>query len=53
MAVDLTELESLLDGLNGLSESDKFKMSEALFLEAFKTQNIKNNAFAGLKNLKL
>ena len=43
MAVDLTELESLLDGLNGLNESDKFKMSEALFLEAFKTQNIKNN----------
>ena len=43
MAVDLTELGTLLDGLNGLNEADKFKMSEALFLEAFKTRNIKDN----------
>lgn len=42
MAVSLTELGNLLDGLNGLNESDKFHMSEALFLEAFKTTNIKD-----------
>lgn len=42
MAVDLDNLESLLDGLNGLNESQKFTMSEALFLEAFKTTNIKD-----------
>ncbi len=43
MAVDLTELGTLLDGLNGLNESDKFKMSEALFLEAYKSTNIKDS----------
>ena len=42
MALDLTNLGTLLDGLNSLPAAEKFKMSEALFLEAFKTQNIKD-----------
>ena len=42
MALDQTSLAAILDALNGLEESEKMKLSEAIFLEAFKAENIKN-----------
>ena len=41
MAYNLTELGNLLDALNGLNESEKYELSQAIFLETFKTRNMK------------
>jgi len=43
MAYDMTDLGVLLDALNGLNESEKYNISQAIFLQSFKTVNIKEN----------
>lgn len=43
VGIDLTSLNSLLAQLNGLNESQKFNISNAIFLEQFATRNIKND----------
>lgn len=42
MALDQTSLEGILDALSGLEASEKMKLSEAIFLEAYNIENIKN-----------
>src|SRR5690554_2672554 len=50
VGIDLTELTSLLSALNGLNETQKYNISNAIFLEQFQTQNIKltHQTFGGV-----
>ena len=52
VGIDLTELEALMAQLNGLEEHEKYTISNAIFLESFSEQNIKNNfpTFGGVIN---
>lgn len=52
VGIDLTSLTSLLSALNGLNETQKYNISNAIFLEQFQTQNIKltHPTFGGVIN---
>ena len=43
VGINLTDLETLMSQLNGLEEHEKYTISNAIFLESFSEQNIKNN----------